>query len=108
DDDALTLLTAAARRHDPAFELNERNSAAIGELCGRLDGLPLALELAAARLRLITPHEMVALLGRRFDLLRSRPAGGADPGSLWATIDWSYRLLTDEDRRRFRAMAAFP
>ena len=107
-DQALTLLTDTARRHDASFAVTSANTGAVTELCRRLDGLPLALELAAARLRLITPDEMLPLLSRRFEVLRGTRPSAADPGGLWATIDWSYQLLNDVDRARFRSLAVFP
>lgn len=107
-DDAVSLLAATARRVDPTFELTHANADAVTELCRRLDRLPLALELAAARLRLITADEMVALLARRFDVLRASRRDTSEGGSLWATIDWSYQLLEEADQSRFRSLAVFP
>jgi predicted ATPase len=82
-------------------------SAAVEELCRRLEGLPLAIELAAARARLLSPEELLDHLGERLDLLR----GGrdADPrhATLRATITWSYELLTEEEQVLFARLAAF-
>jgi predicted ATPase/DNA-binding CsgD family transcriptional regulator len=108
ENEAVTLLVQAARRNGTAFDVTRGNASAVAELCRRLDGLPLALELAAARLRLISPVEMVGLLARRFDLLRSTSGDDTQRSGLWATIDWSYRLLADDDQRRFRALGVFP
>ena len=107
-DHAVALLTDTARRHDASFAVTSASAGAVTELCRRLDGLPLALELAAARLRLITPAEMLPLLDRRFEVLRATRPGATNPGGLWATIDWSYRLLNDADQARFRSLAVFP
>jgi predicted ATPase len=80
---------------------------AIGELCARLDGLPLAIELAAARTRVLTPEQILERLGERLDLLK----GGrdADPRQLTlrATVEWSYDLLTDDEAALFRRLAVF-
>jgi predicted ATPase/class 3 adenylate cyclase len=79
----------------------------IRELCSRLEGLPLAIELAAARLRLLSPEQLLARLSRRLDLL----TGGrdADPRqrTLRATIAWSYDLLDGEEQRTYRALSVF-
>ena len=102
--DAAKLLVQAAQLHDPGFTVTRDNSRDVADLCRRLDGIPLAIELAAPRLRLLSPGQVVELLARRFDLLR------ADSGEqhLWATIDWSYRELRADDRRRFRTLGVFP
>src|SRR5690606_7835718 len=86
ENEAVTLLVQAARRNGATFDVTRANAAAVAELCRRLDGLPLALELAAARLRLISPAEMVTLLARRFDLLRPAPGEDSQRAGLWATI----------------------
>ena len=80
---------------------------AVGELCRRLDELPLALELAAARTVVFGPRQLLDRLGARLDLLKA--GRDADPRQLTlrATIDWSYELLDDEDRRAFRALSVF-
>ena len=81
-------------------------SPAIGELCARLDGLPLAIELAAARTRVLTPEQILERLGERLDLLkgtRRRPAA-ADAAR---TVEWSYDLLTDDEAALFRCLAVF-
>lgn len=108
-DDAVVLLATAAGQRDgrlggPASA--GAGAAAMSRLAARLDGLPLALELAAGRLKVITPDEMVELLDRRFELLRDTSRGEADSG-LWSTIDWSYRLLDEVTRQRFRALGVF-
>jgi predicted ATPase len=94
---------AGARRVADAQEL-----AARVELCRRLDGVPLAIELAAARARSLTAVEVLALLDRRFDLLqRSAPVGRARHRSLRAAIDASYTLLDSEEQPFFRALGVF-
>jgi predicted ATPase/class 3 adenylate cyclase len=102
--DAVTLFGDRARAVVPDFEAD----AATAEICQRLDGLPLAIELAAARVRLLPPVDMLARLERTLPLL----TGGARDApsrqrTLRATIDWSYDLLTDDERRLFRTLAVF-
>ena len=101
--DARALL--AERAAAAAIELGPEESAA--ELVERLDRLPLAIELAAARLRLFTPAQLLERLDRRFELLRG--AHDADPRqqTLRATIEWSYDLLSSEERRLLRALSVF-
>jgi predicted ATPase len=79
----------------------------VSELCARLDGLPLALELAAARAVVFTPTQLLERLGHRLDLLKG--SRDADPRQLTlrATIDWSYELLSNEERQLFAALAVF-
>ena len=95
-------------RLTPDFELNDRNATTIAAVCARLDGLPLAIELAAAQLRVRTLPELVADLDRRFDLL----VGGKREAlthqqSLEATIDWSYELLDPAAQRLLRFVSVF-
>lgn len=105
---AVQLLRDAARRVDPQFVVTAGNAPAVAEICIRLDGLPLALELAAARLRLVAPSEIVQLLERRFDLLHGATSGAvAHHRRLRETIAWSYELLSPDDRARFRVLGVF-
>ena len=88
--------------------MTSENASAIAEICLRLDGLPLAIELAAARTRLLAPREIVGRLERRLPLL----TGGARDlptrqQTLRATIDWSHDLLDEAERRLFRSLAVF-
>lgn len=103
---ALFLDRARALRYD--FALNAENAAAIEALCTRLDGLPLALELAAARIGQFSPRLLLARLGQRLDLLRDsaydRPARQR---TLHATLDWSYDLLDPTAQEVFRHLAIF-
>ncbi len=87
----------------------EPDPEAVARLCARLDGMPLAIELAAARSRSMSPDEIVAHLDEQAEVL-SRPSfrGEARHRSMRAAIDWSYRLLDDEDQARLRALAVFP
>jgi predicted ATPase/DNA-binding SARP family transcriptional activator len=93
-------------RHD--FSVGESNGAAVGELCARLDGLPLAIELAAARVRLLTPEAMLARVSERLDLLATgEPDAPARHRTLRASIAWSHDLLEPGEREVFRRLAVF-
>ena len=103
--DAVALFCERAASHDPGFDLEHGNAAIVTEICRRLDGLPLAIELAAARCELLSPAEIARRLhephgtGPRDSPARQR--------TLRATIDWSHRLLNDREKRCFAAFAAF-
>ncbi len=101
--DATDLFTARARAVDPRFEARP----VVHELCSRLDNLPLALELAAARVPVLTPEQLLDRLSRRFDLLKA--GRGVDPRqqTLRATIAWSYDLLDEEERLLFEGLSTF-
>jgi predicted ATPase/DNA-binding SARP family transcriptional activator len=106
--DAVRLFVERAALADPGFRLDGESGPAVALLCRRLDGMPLAIELAAARVRALSAGELVERLGDRFALLTN---GGraAEPRqrTLRATIDWSFQLLEDADRRLFRRLAIF-
>ena len=89
------------------FVLTRDNGRAVAELCARLDGLPLALELAAAHVRALPPAALLPRLGRQFDLLRGPADAPTRQQSLPATVDWSYDLLTVEEQQLFRRLAVF-
>jgi predicted ATPase/class 3 adenylate cyclase len=106
--EAVQLFIARAAAVDPAFALGQSNVASVAEICRRLDGIPLAIELAAARVSAMSPDDIAKRLGDRFRLL----AGGRRTAvprqqTLHALIDWSWDLLTDEDRRLLRRLAVF-
>ncbi|MDX6479877.1 MAG: hypothetical protein QOG85_387 [Gaiellaceae bacterium] len=82
-------------------------SPAIGELCARLDGLPLAIELAAARARLLTPEQILERLGERLDLLKGGRDADPRQQTLRATVEWSYDLLADDEAALLRRLAVF-
>ena len=105
---AVTLFADRAAAADPAFELTADNAGVLAEICRRLDGLPLAIELAAGRARVLPPASLLAHLDRRLDLL-TETSGDRPPRqqTLRAAIDWSYQLLDETTRRRFRALAVF-
>ncbi len=108
DSEAVQLFVDRARAVRPDFELDDTNAASVADICRRLDGLPLAIELAAARLRLFSPDALRDRLGSRLELLRS---SGRDlperQQTLRATIDWSYDLLASGEQRLFEALAVF-
>ncbi len=106
--EAVRLFVERARAARPDFELTQENAPAVGEICRRLDGLPLALELAAARARVLSPEAMLARLEQGLTLL----TGGAidlppRQRTLRATLDWSYDLLDVAERRLLRRLAVF-
>ncbi|MDH3307596.1 MAG: adenylate/guanylate cyclase domain-containing protein, partial [Acidimicrobiia bacterium] len=105
---AVALFVVAARRAKPGFELTEENASSVAAICRRLDGLPLAIELAAARIRLLSPQALFERLGTALDVLTS---GGRDrPGrhqALRATVDWSHQQLSAEEQQLFRRLSVF-
>jgi predicted ATPase/class 3 adenylate cyclase len=102
----LFLQRAFAVKHD--FAVTDASLAAIAEICDRLEGLPLSIELAAARCNVLSPHSMIALLQRRLPLL-SHGAVDLPPRqqSVSAAIEWSYELLDREGQANFRKVAVF-
>ena len=107
--DAVCLFVqrAAAARGD--FALTPANVAAVGEVCRRLDGIPLAIELAAARVAALRPAEIAGLLDERFRLLtRGRADAAVRQQTLQATVEWSYALLGQAERRVFDCLGVFP
>ena len=107
--DAVALFCRRGRAAQAGFELTAGNAAAVEQICRRLDGIPLALELAAARLRALAAPEVAARLDDRFDLL----TGGGRAAlprqqTLRAAMDWSYRLLAPDERAALRALTVFP
>jgi len=103
---ALFVERAAATRG--TFELTPENARAVTAVCRRLDGLPLALELAAARLRLLSPEALLERLDHALQVLTSGPRDNPErQQTLRGTIDWSHSLLADSEQRLFRRMAVF-
>jgi predicted ATPase/Tfp pilus assembly protein PilF len=105
---AVELFVERMRARKPEFALTNENASAVMEICMRLDGLPLAIELAAARGKLISPTDMLARLDRRFDLLRG---GHRDlplrQQTLHGAVAWSYELLDEEEKALFRQLSVF-
>ena len=93
------LFVARAGAASPAFELSARNSAAVAQVCARLDGIPLAIELAAARCPALGPAELAARLDGHPGLLSGGPARPGRHRSLEALVAWSYELLGEAERR---------
>jgi predicted ATPase/DNA-binding SARP family transcriptional activator len=105
---SVQLFVDRARTVAPDFQLNVHNAADVAALCHELEGLPLAIELAAARVRLLTPAQMRVYLKRRFELLVNRRADkDARHRSLRAAFEWSLRLLSPELRRLFARLSVF-
>lgn len=105
---AVRLFVQRAQAAQPTFQLTAANETAVAELCQRLDGLPLAIELAAARIKLFTPEAMLARLDKRFTWL----TGGKRDDHDWrqtmrGAIDWSYQLLTADEKRLWEALSVF-
>ena len=106
--DAVRLFVERARSVKPDFLVTAENAAAIAEICFRLDGLPLALELAAARVKLLSPLAMLPRLRQGLDLLASGAADRTDrQRTLRGAIGWSYDLLDDGLQRLFRRCSVF-
>jgi predicted ATPase/class 3 adenylate cyclase/DNA-binding CsgD family transcriptional regulator len=108
-DEAIELFADRARRVRPEFAVTDDNVTTVTEICRRLDGMPLAIELAAARVRALSLDEILGSLHDRFLLL----TGGARTAvrrqqTLRASVDWSHALLTEPERVLFRRLAAFP
>ena len=107
-DEAIELFTDRARHARPDFTVTDDNAATVAEICARLDGVPLAIELAAARVRALSLAEILDSLHDRFRLL----TGGARTAvrrqqTLRASVDWSHALLTEPERVLFRRLAVF-
>lgn len=107
---AVALFVGRARSVDPSFRLTDENGAAVAGICRRLDGLPLAIELAASRVKLLPPEALLARL-EGFYGLGVLSGGGPDlperQRTMRATIAWSYDLLGEEERALFRCLGAF-
>jgi len=106
DSPAVALFVERAGAVAPEFAMTDSDKAIVAELCDRLDGMPLAIELAAARVTVMSPAELLEGLGDRFNLL----SGGRRrqrQRTLEAALDWSYELLEPEQQRVFRALGVF-
>ena len=106
--ESVRLFVDRAKTAQPTFALNEQNAALLAQICARLDGIPLAIELAAARAQVLSPADILARLSDRFLLL----TGGSRSAlprqqTLRAMIDWSYDLLDDRERALFRRLSVF-
>jgi predicted ATPase len=105
---AVALFCARAQAHDPEFRLDAANAIAVAEICRRVDGLPLAIELAAARCGLLSPGEIAERLHEALGALGEGPRDApARQRTLRATIDWSHDLLSDAEQQCFARFAVF-
>ena len=108
ESEAVALFTDRARAVRPDFAVTDDNASVIAEICLRLDGLPLAIELAAARLNVFAPSDLLERLRERLDVLG---AGGRDlpdrQRTLWGAIGWSYELLDQTEREAFELLSVF-
>lgn len=106
--DAVTLFVRRAWEARPGFELTDENAAAIAEICSRLDGLPLAIELAAARTRALTPDALLSRMGSTLGVLKSGSRDAPErQKTLRGAIEWSYELLDQAERDLFVRLAVF-
>jgi predicted ATPase/class 3 adenylate cyclase len=106
--EAVALFIERAQTVTSEFQVSTANAPAVAEICVRLDGLPLAIELAAARIRLFSPQALLTRLGQRLPLLTSSARDvPARQQTLRQTIQWSYDLLTTAEQRLFRRLAVF-
>ena len=107
-DDPVTLFTQRAAPAAPGFEITDDNQAAVAQICRRLDGLPLPIELAAARLRVMSVEQILDRLTDRYRFLnrgsRSPPAGSS---RLRLCIDWSHELCSAPEQRLWARLAVF-
>lgn len=105
---AVELFVERAREVKPDFTLTPANAPAVAEICRRLDGLPLAIELAAARLKMLSPQAILSRLSKRLDLLTNGPRDQPErQQTMRATITWSYDQLRPDEQAVFRRMTVF-
>lgn len=106
--EAVRLFSDRATMGQADFLLSDESAPAVAQICHRLDGIPLALELAAAKVKVLTPQEIASRLDDQFRLLAGRRRGGLSrQETLRATVDWSYRLLTEEERALLLRLSVF-
>src|SRR5205814_2288284 len=107
--EAVQLFTERARAVQPGFTLDGANADAVAEICRRLDGIPLAVELAAARVTIMSPADIASRLDQRFQLLTGgRRTAAERHQTLRAAIEWSYEMLEPKERTLFERLAVFP
>jgi predicted ATPase/DNA-binding CsgD family transcriptional regulator len=109
ESEAVRLFVERARAGRASFRLTEENAAAVAAICRQLDGIPLALELAAARTRVLSVQQLADRLHDRFRTVsRGSRTAVARQQTLRASVDWSYALLTPEEQALFRCLSVFP
>jgi predicted ATPase/DNA-binding CsgD family transcriptional regulator len=109
ESEAVTLFADRARRVEPGFTLDDQTAATVAQLVARLDGMPLAIELAAARVDALGVMQLLDRIDDRFALLADADRLAAErQRSLAGAVQWSYQLLDDAERRVFRAVSVFP
>jgi non-specific serine/threonine protein kinase len=105
--DAVQLFTERARQHRPRLDLEPQRARVVAEICVRLDGIPLALELAAARVAVLPVEQILRLLTERFRLLTSGDRDLPRHQTLRAMLDWSYELLDDAEKKLLARLSVF-
>jgi len=106
--EAVRLFTERAAAARPGFRLTDENAPTVSQICRRLDGIPLAIELAAVRIRALTVQQIAARLNDRFQLLSGSSRGSVPRHvTLRASIDWSHQLLSEHERVLFRRLGVF-
>src|SRR5262249_44925198 len=108
ESDAIALFVDRARERRPAFGLTDANAPVVAELCRRLDGLPLPVELAAGRIGLLEPEQLVARLADILPLLEGGPRDAPTrQRTIRATLEWSHALLDPAEQQAFRGLSVF-
>jgi predicted ATPase/DNA-binding SARP family transcriptional activator len=106
--DAVALFVARSRSAEPSFQVTADNASAIAGITARVDGLPLAIELAAARTKLLSPADLLSRLEKRLTILTTAPSDSADRHrTMRNAIEWSYELLEPDEQRLFRRLGVF-
>ncbi len=104
---SVQLFVNRAKQAKPDFQLSDGNAVEVAQICAKLDGLPLAIELAAARTRLLHPAALLARLDNRLNVLTRGTGRSARQSTLHATLSWSYDLLSPADQAVFQGLGAF-
>ena len=106
--EAITLFIQRAQQHQPGFQLTASNADAVAEICRQVDGLPLAIELVAAKVKLLSPPALLDRFSQRLSLLADGPRNlPARQQTMRGAIAWSYDLLTHDQQRLFRRLSVF-
>ncbi|MGH7681039.1 MAG: protein kinase domain-containing protein [Candidatus Eiseniibacteriota bacterium] len=106
--ESVRLFAERAAAASPAFSLTDQNAEAVAQICARVDGIPLAIELAAARVKVLPPAQILSRLQDRFRLLTSgSPTALQHQQTLRAAVEWSYEMLTEKERALFNRLSVF-